>query len=105
MGMKKSEAKTNAAIRMIHLLRGEKFIQSVQPRHILTGVVFIVVVYRQKLMFYETWRFESHSQQVLVLQASLPAEATKPATKWLSFKSSAKNESSGHHSTPTSKAV
>jgi dsRNA-specific ribonuclease len=37
MGMKKSEAKTNAAVRMIHLLRGEKFIQSVQPRHILTA--------------------------------------------------------------------
>lgn len=46
MGMKKSEAKTNAAIRMIHLLRGEKFIQSVQPRHILTGVVFRTNSYR-----------------------------------------------------------
>jgi hypothetical protein len=42
MGMKKSEAKTNAAVRMIHLLRGEKFIQSVQPRHILTGSDFVI---------------------------------------------------------------
>lgn len=42
--MKKSEAKTNAAVRMIHLLRGEKFIQSVQPRHILTGSDFILSI-------------------------------------------------------------
>jgi hypothetical protein len=50
MGMKKSEAKTNAAVRMIHLLRGEKFIQSVQPRHILTGSDF-VIFYKKKFAF------------------------------------------------------
>ena len=100
MGMKKSEAKTNAAVRMIHLLRGEKFIQSVQPRHILTGSDFAFWKFLRKAA-----KSKPAKKQVLVLQASPRAEATKQVTKWLSFKSSAKSESCGRPSTPTSRAV